>query len=144
MSAYVLGVLKMRDPSWVPEYLSKVPALVARHGGVYHVRADKAEVLEGLCGRLPGSDLMVVIEFPSSAHATAWYNDPDYRQMVSLRQQGSDVDLVMCEGLEGFPGMPKPRAAKAVRAPRKAKRAKPKPKRKAKARVKAKGKKRRR
>jgi uncharacterized protein (DUF1330 family) len=132
MSVYVVGVLKMRDPSWVPEYLEKVPPLVARHGGVYHVRADQAEVLENLCGRLPGTDLAVVIEFPSAAHAKAWYGDPDYQAMIRLRQTGSAVDLMLYERFPGFATAAKPAKRKAAKkraakkpAKKAAKRAKP-------------------
>jgi uncharacterized protein (DUF1330 family) len=143
MSAYVVGVLKMRDPSWVPEYIEKVPPLVARYGGFYHVRADQAEMLENQCGRLPGTDLAVVIEFPSMALAKAWYGDPDYQEMIRLRQTGSAVDLMLYERIPGFapakaakPKAAKKRAAVKKRAAKKpaqraAKRSKPKTKKRA-------------
>ena len=54
------------------------------------------ETLEG-GGSLPSA--VVVLEFPSMDQARAWYQDPEYGLMVTLRQSGSDLDLVLVEGL---------------------------------------------
>lgn len=94
--AYAIGRLTMRDPSWVREYGPKIAALVKKHGGQFLVRAGKMETLEG-GGSLPSA--MVVLEFPSMDQARAWYQDPEYGLMVTLRQSGSDLDLVLVEGL---------------------------------------------
>ena len=45
---------------------------------------------------LPGR--VVVIEFPDAAAARAWYDDPDYVAIRGLRQEVSDIDLVIVEG----------------------------------------------
>jgi uncharacterized protein (DUF1330 family) len=42
---------------------------------------------------------MVMIEFPSMENARAWYNDPDYRSLIKLRQSGSTLDLILVESL---------------------------------------------
>jgi len=96
MAAYAIGKLQMRDPSWVAEYGPKTAELVTKHGGRYLVRGGAMERLEGP-GGLPS--LMVVLEFPSMAQAKAWYNDPAYAPMIKLRQGGSDLDIVLVEGL---------------------------------------------
>jgi uncharacterized protein (DUF1330 family) len=39
-----------------------------------------------------------MIEFPSMAHARAWYNDPEYAPMKRLRQAGSRLNFLLVEG----------------------------------------------
>jgi uncharacterized protein (DUF1330 family) len=96
MAAYAIGRLEMRDPSWRQEYGPKTAALVEKHGGKYLVRGDTMERLEGT-GQLP--NVVVVLEFPSMAHARAWYNDPEYAPLIKLRQTGADLDFILVEGL---------------------------------------------
>jgi uncharacterized protein (DUF1330 family) len=60
------------------------------------VRGGKPEQLEGQ-GPLP--DAIVVLEFPSIERAKAWYNDPEYAPLITLRQKGSDLDFVLVEGV---------------------------------------------
>jgi uncharacterized protein (DUF1330 family) len=96
MPAYAIGRLQMRDPSWRAEYGPKVAELVKKHGGRYIAGGGKMERLEGH-GDLPST--IVVLEFPSMAQAKAWYHDPAYAPMIKLRQTGSDLDLVLVEGL---------------------------------------------
>ncbi|MGH7857948.1 MAG: DUF1330 domain-containing protein [Candidatus Binatia bacterium] len=96
MPAYAIGRLQMRDPSWMEKYREKVPALIEKYGGRYVVRGGTMERLEG-SGELPSA--MVVLEFPSMEKARAWYNDPEYAPLITLRQSGSDLDFVLVEGL---------------------------------------------
>jgi uncharacterized protein (DUF1330 family) len=96
MAAYVIARVQMRNPSWVAEYGPKVTELVAKHGGRFIVRGGASERLEG---DTPLPSAIVVLEFPSKAQATAWYNDPAYAPLIKLRQTGSDADLVVVEGV---------------------------------------------
>jgi uncharacterized protein (DUF1330 family) len=54
------------------------------------------ERLEGE-GTLPST--IVVLEFPTMAQAKAWYNDPEYAPLITLRQGGSTLDFILVEGL---------------------------------------------
>ena len=96
MPAYAIGRLQMRNPSWAAEYGPKTAELVKKHGGRYLVRGGAMETLEGTT---PLPNVMVVLEFPSMAHARAWYSDPEYAPLIRLRQGGSDLDFVLVEGL---------------------------------------------
>jgi uncharacterized protein (DUF1330 family) len=96
MQAYAIGTVQMRDPSWVEEYLAKLQPLLEKHGGRCLVRAWKMEKLEGAA---PLPDVLVVLEFPTMEHARAWYQDPEYVPLVKLRQGGSDVELILAEGI---------------------------------------------
>ena len=96
MAAYLIGRLVMRDPSWIEKYRATVPSIVAKHGGRYLARGGKMETLEG-SAPLPTS--YVVLEFPSMDQARAFYRDPDYAPFIALRQRGSDLEMVLVEGL---------------------------------------------
>ena len=43
--------------------------------------------------------VLVLVEFPSLEHAKAWYNDPEYAPMITLRQTGADANIVVVSGL---------------------------------------------
>lgn len=42
-----------------------------------------------------------ILEFPSMEKARAWHNDPEYAQLIRLRQAGSTLDLLLVEGSDG-------------------------------------------
>ena len=96
MPAYLVGRVEIQDPSWLEEYGPKVQTLVQKHGGRYLVRGGEMDVVEGTT---PPSSVMVVIEFPSMEQARAWYHDPEYAPLITLRQSGSDGDLILVDGL---------------------------------------------
>jgi uncharacterized protein (DUF1330 family) len=96
MAAYAIGRLETRHTVWLQEYGPKTAALVARHGGKYLVRGSVMERLEGT-GMLPS--VVVVVEFPSVKQAKAWYHDPEYAPLITLRQTGADLDFILVEGL---------------------------------------------
>ena len=79
-------------------YREKTMELVAKHSGCFLVRPDcSVDRLEGEPVIKTG---MVVIEFPDRTKAQAWYDDPDYQPLKELRQTGSQLDLVLVDGLE--------------------------------------------
>ena len=47
MSAYLVGLVEVTDPSWLAEYSKKVKVQLANVGAKYHVRSTKIESLEG-------------------------------------------------------------------------------------------------
>jgi hypothetical protein len=45
----------------------------------------------------------VLIEFPTRASATAWYNSPEYQAILPLRTRNAISDLILIDQLpEGF------------------------------------------
>ncbi len=97
MPAYAVGFLKVHDPSWQPEYRSRLPAVIAKHGGRLLAGGGPREVLEGAP---PNADAVIIIEFPSMDHAKAWYGDLEHAPLVALRQTGSTLDMVLAQGKE--------------------------------------------
>lgn len=96
MAAYIVGHLNITDPSWMDEYRPKTAELVAKHGGRYVVAGGAMDKLEGDASS-PGA--LVILEFPDMDAARAWYNDPDYAPMITLRQSGSTGDIFAVEGV---------------------------------------------
>jgi uncharacterized protein (DUF1330 family) len=95
MTAYAIGSATLRSTEWQKEYGARMPALTAKHGGKL-VAKSPPKVMEG-APVVP--ETMVVIEFPSAAHAQAWYDDPDHAPLKALRQGGADFSMVLVNGI---------------------------------------------
>ena len=97
MSAYLIALLDVSDPSWVAEYGPPTHALVEKHGGRYIARERNSSKVEG-GGKAPST--AVIIEFPTLAQAQAFHSDPDYQPLIKLRQSGSTGEVLIVDGEE--------------------------------------------
>jgi uncharacterized protein (DUF1330 family) len=95
MPAYMIVNLEVNDPVIFKEYTTLAGPLVAKHGGEFLVRGGKLTVHEG--DLKPGR--VVVVRFPDAAAAQAFYDDPDYKPLIPLRQRAAKTDLFMVEGV---------------------------------------------
>ncbi len=95
MTAYVVGEVTVTDDAWVEEYGTKIEHSIALHGGKFIARGSPNEKLEGN-RTLPNS--LVITEFPSLDLARAWYHDPDYKPLITLRQTGSTCEITLIDG----------------------------------------------
>ncbi|MCG8383667.1 MAG: DUF1330 domain-containing protein [Gammaproteobacteria bacterium] len=93
MSVYAIGQLTIHNRDWMPEYTQKIGALFEKHGGKI-IAKSAPEALEG-DAELP--NISLIIEFPSTEAAKAWYDDPENQKLVALRQTGSDFNLQLIE-----------------------------------------------
>jgi uncharacterized protein (DUF1330 family) len=96
MPAYIIAQLNFTDTSYMAEYRAGVVPLLKKHGGRQLVGGQPAEKLEG-DWELP--DRAIVLEFPSMEHARAWYNDPEYAPLITLRQSGAISKLMLVDGM---------------------------------------------
>jgi len=94
MAAFIIADVTVKDPDTYAEYRKQVPATVAKYGGRFLVRGGAYEPLEG--DWRPGR--FVVIEFPDTAAAKAWYNSQEYSPLVKLRQTASTGHVILVEG----------------------------------------------
>lgn len=78
-------------------YREAVPATIAEHGGRYLARGGTTEVLEG--GWRPSR--LVIVEFPTVEAARAWYGSERYQEVVRVRHETAESQLVLTEGLSG-------------------------------------------
>jgi uncharacterized protein (DUF1330 family) len=78
----------------VAEYLQRIDATLAPFGGRFIVHGGEVKVVEG---NWPGH--LIVIEFPDRGRASAWYNSGAYQDIVALRTDNSDSDVIMVDGV---------------------------------------------
>ena len=96
MSAYVIGHMTVTSPEGYMDYAAQVPATLGPYGGEFIVRGGNTTVLEG---ELPHGR-HVVIRFPDRAAAEAWYNSPEYQDIVSIRFAHSTGVLMIVDGYD--------------------------------------------
>ena len=96
MSAYLIADVRVHDVDRYKDYVAKVPALVAKHGGQYRVRGGAVDVLEGSWSPVR----LVVIEFPDRAVALAFYDDPAYAPFKTLRQAVTTSAVTIVDGCD--------------------------------------------
>lgn len=97
MPSYVIAYVRARNQDWQQEYNTKQAVLVTKHRGRFLVQSRQREVLEGTPA---ATGSVIVIEFPNSLAANAWYMDPEQLPLVRLRQGGADADLILVPGVE--------------------------------------------
>ena len=95
--AYAIGMLTLQSKDWVKDYGPKTAEIIKRHGGRYLISGSPPDALEGAA--YP-ANVLVVVEFPSLEKAKAWYQDPDYKPLIKLRQSGSSLNLYLMEGVK--------------------------------------------
>ncbi len=95
MAAYVIVEIAIRDPVRFEEYKRLAAPTLALHGGRYLARGGATELLEG--DRPPAR--VVVLEFPTSGKARAWWSSPEYAEAKSIRQECATARMVVVEGV---------------------------------------------
>jgi uncharacterized protein (DUF1330 family) len=91
---YAIAEIAVNDPGAYRDYVAAVTPLIAKHGGVYLVRAGKTTVKEGA----PPQGRIVVIEFPSFVAAQAFYDSAEYQAIISLRTKVATSRVMLVEG----------------------------------------------
>jgi uncharacterized protein (DUF1330 family) len=95
MPAYAVAHMRqvtMGQP--IVEYLERIDATLAPFGGRFIVHGGDVEVLEG---SWPGA--LIVIEFPDRDRVRAWYESQAYREIIALRTDNSQSDVIVAEGV---------------------------------------------
>ncbi len=95
MPTYAIG--RLHDVNVGPEiveYLRRIDATLEPFGGRFIVHGGRVRVQEGSWS----SDL-IVIEFPDEESASAWYDSPAYRQILTLRTENSRGDVFFVDGV---------------------------------------------
>ena len=96
MPAYAVAHMRqvtMGQP--IVEYLERIDATLVPFGGRFIVHGGDVEVLEG---SWPGA--LIVIEFPDQGQVRAWYDSQAYREIVALRTDNSQSDVIVAEGVD--------------------------------------------
>jgi uncharacterized protein (DUF1330 family) len=97
---YVIVTIKhVKDNAAFQRYAELVKPLIERHGGRYLAIVRDPEVRDGEWPFVR----TVVVGFPSIEAAHAWYNAPEYREIIPLRKSGIDANIVMVSDLSELP-----------------------------------------
>ena len=86
-------------PTWSATriYRRQTPPVVEQYGGRFLVRAGKVRDLESAFG----FDRLVIIEFPSVEAAQRFYDSPEYKPLLKLREDTTQSQVALVEGDEG-------------------------------------------
>ena len=77
------------------EYLNQVITIAKKFGGEYIIRGEKYKTMLGKWDY----ERTVVIKFPSYDTAIKWYNSEEYAPVKKIREDNSDGNLIIIEGL---------------------------------------------
>ena len=94
MPAYLIVETEILDPVQYGLYKAAAQVSVAAHGGRYVVRGGDVVVLEGDWN----PERMVVLEFADLAAVKEFYESPDYRQAIALREGAARFRMIAVEG----------------------------------------------
>jgi len=95
MPAYLIADIEVTDPVGYEEYKTRVPAIIAAHGGRYLARGGASEVLEGTWR----PNRSAIIEFANLATMKAFWESPEYQPLREIRERSAKSNLVVIEGL---------------------------------------------
>jgi len=95
MAAYIIVDSNVHDPQRMQDYGAKVRDTLSAYGGKPLVSAPDPEVIEGDWS----PKRVVVLEFPDIDAARAWYNSPEYQEILPIRLEAADDKLLLVPGL---------------------------------------------
>ena len=100
MPAFGIGHLRNVDfNDEIIDYIKRIDGTLEPYGGRFRIHgAPRAEVLEG-----DWTGDLIVIEFPDYDSAKAWYESPAYQELIPLRADNSEGEILLIDGVpEGY------------------------------------------
>ena len=95
MAAYFrFDNVEVSDPAPLAGYVKEAARVAAEHGGRYLVMDAVPEVVEGD----PGLRSVVLMEFPDTDSARAWYESPAYQPLKAIRHRALRNNAVLIDG----------------------------------------------
>lgn len=91
MPAYIIVDVAINDPVEYEAYKKLTPASLIPYDGKFIVRGGPTETLEGEWQ--PGR--FVVLEFPSTEKAKAWWSSPGYAPAKAIRQRTASTQMIL-------------------------------------------------
>ena len=93
MKAYLVLDFKVNDMATFAKYIQEIPAFVEKHGGRYIVKGVEPELMEGDWK----PERLAILEFPSKQAAKDFLSDSDAEELIAIRQQSTDSQLILAE-----------------------------------------------
>ena len=96
MPCYFIAQIQIHDKDVYQNYLDNAEAVFSQFDGQYLAIDDHPILLEGLmpCAR------MVIIQFPSQAALTRWYESAAYQRILKYRLSAAVCNTLMVHGLD--------------------------------------------
>jgi uncharacterized protein (DUF1330 family) len=95
MSAYLIANVDIKDSERIQDYLKATPSIIKRFGGKFLVRGGDFEICEGNWN----PKRLVLVEFESMQKAKEFYNSPEYKAIINIRQSSAYTEWVFVDGL---------------------------------------------
>lgn len=95
MPVYVIAQGRIEDREMLDQYVAKVFPTLQAGGARILAFAEEPEVVEG---EVP-YPRTVIIEFESKEAFRAWYDSPDYQEILPLRLNSTPGSLIVVDGL---------------------------------------------
>ena len=95
MAAYIVVEVEVLEPTRYEDYRKMVAPTLAPYGGRFLVRASAIETIEGDWS----PKRLVILEFPSTAKAKAWWSSSEYAEAKALRQATARTQMILAEGI---------------------------------------------
>ena len=95
MAYLVVTIKEILDQRAFDEYAEKVRPILKTYEGRW-VAIEPEHIMRA--GAWPYVRT-VLVEFPTIAHAKRWYDSPEYREIIPLRQRAIDANIVMVRSL---------------------------------------------
>lgn len=95
MTAYAVGILRVAEiTDAIVAYLERIDATLAPYQGRFIIHGGPQEIREGAhLGDL------IVIAFPDRARAAAWYEGPEYAEILPLRTGAATGTVFLIDGV---------------------------------------------
>jgi uncharacterized protein (DUF1330 family) len=94
MSVYVIAHGTVENRVLLDQYAAKVLPTIESHQGRIVAFDEAPEVVEGPIQH----PRTVILEFPSLAAFRAWYDSPEYREILPLRLKSTPGTLIVAKG----------------------------------------------
>ena len=95
MTAYIIVQINITNKDQYKEYLNQVTPIAKKYGGIYIIRGGKYKTMLGKWNY----ERTVVIKFHSYDLAMKWYNSEEYAPVKKIREDNSEGNLIIIEGI---------------------------------------------
>jgi uncharacterized protein (DUF1330 family) len=95
MPAYLVVQIQVNEPVGYEDYKRLAPPSIEAYGGRYLARGGRVEALEGSWN----PTRLVILEFPTTAQAKAWWASAEYAPAKALRQACARTEMILIEGV---------------------------------------------
>ena len=94
MSVYVIVQGKVENNGLLDQYTAKAGSTIKAHQGRVIAFAEEPKVVEGQIDH----PRTVIVEFPSMEAFRAWYDSPEYQEILPLRLKSTPGTLIVVKG----------------------------------------------